>query len=405
MTTPAPNSPPGPLHGVSVVEHGEGVSSLFCARTLADLGAEVIKVERPEGDPSRSQGPFPSDEPGPEVSGRHLVLNTNKLSVTLDAATSTGQWLLASLVHQADVLVEHGLGPAVERVHSPADGTGLVRVSLTPFGLTGPYRDYRGHDITISAAGGLSYGTGFPDREPLTIPWDQTSYLAGYAAAVAAMMALHARRLTGRGQLVDVAEAEAPAVLLNGYHLPTFIYKGIPGRRWGNRMSLGLFPNCVLPANDGHVCIDTPQLEQYQRFLEILGDQPWFENPRYRNRRAMSEEYPEEAEALIAPWFADRAKAEIFEACRERRVPAVPVKTIGEVAEDEHLKSRSYWTAPEDSPRSPWPYPGPPYRFSDSPWRLRRPAPRLGEHNAEVYCGRLGLSPNDLAALRRGCVI
>ena len=230
----------------------------------------------------------------------------------------------------------------------------------------------------------------------------QNAYLGGFAAALAVVMALQARDRDGEGQVVDAAVAEAPALLLNGYHLPTYIYKGIPGRRWGNRMSLGLFPNCVLPALDGHVCIDAPQLAQYRRFLEVLGDQPWYSEPRYRNRRAMSEEYPEEAEALIAPWFAERTKEDIFETTRARRIPCVPVKTIGEAVADPHLAERDFWRTIDGEGEDGALYPGPPYRFSGGAWRLDRRAPRLGEHNAEVLRDRLGL---DLAGLRRAGVV
>ena len=397
------SAPPGPLAGVAVIEIADGVAGAFCSRTLADLGADTIKVEPPQGDPLRSHGPFPGDAPDSEASGLFRFLNANKRSVTIDAATATGAALIDRLLEDADVLVAEGrVRRALDLDALRARRPGLIAASITPFGETGPYRDYAAYDINISAAGGLSFGTGFPDREPLTIPLQQNAYLGGFAAALAIVMALQARDRDGEGQLVDAAVAEAPALLLNGYHLPTYIYKGIPGRRWGNRMSLGLFPNCVLPALDGHICIDAPQLAQYRRFLEVLGDQPWYSEPRFRNRRAMSEEYPEEAEALIAPWFAERTKEEIFETTRARRVPCVPVKTIGEAIADPHLAERGFWKTVDAEGGDGALYPGPPYRFSESPWRLDRPAPRLGEHNGEVLRDRLGLA---LAGLRRAGVV
>ena len=404
MTTPLDEPPPpGPLAGVAVVEAADGIAGAFCSRSLADLGADVIKVEPPSGDPLRSHGPFPNDEPHTEASGLFRFLNANKRSVTIDVASATGTSLFDRLLAAADVVVIQGGARAqldLDRIRERQSS--LIATSITPFGETGPYRGYTAYDINVSAAGGLSYGTGFPDREPLTIPLQQNAYLSGFAAALATTMALEAHDRDGEGQLVDVAEAQVPAVLLNGYHLPTYIYKGIPGRRWGNRMSLGLFPNCVLPARDGHICIDAPQLAQYQRFLEVLGDQPWYDEPRFRNRRAMSEEYPEEAEALIAPWFAGRSKEEVFETTRARRVPCVPVRTIAEAVNDPHLVERRYWqTIGEDEAL----YPGAPYRLSKSPWRLGRSAPRLGEHNDEVLRGRLGLRRDQLTHLRRAGVV
>ena len=408
MGTPPPA--PGPLAGVKVVEYGRNISAPFCARTLADLGAEVIKVEPPQGDPARLHGPFPSDQPHLEKSGLFLFLNASKLGVTLDVTRPQGRDLLRGLLRHADVFVENHPSSKMDGLRLDfgslkADNPRLLVTSITPFGRTGPYRSYKAHDINVSAAGGMSYGTGFPDREPLTTPLQQSSYFAGFAGALATAIALLARELTGRGQLIDISEAQASAVLLNGYHLPTYIYKGIPGRRWGNRMSLGLFPNCVLPAKDGYICIDTPQLAQYQRFLALLGEQPWSENPRYRNRRAMTEEYPEESEALIAPWFKERTKAQIFDLSRRNRIPCVPVKTMGESIDEPHLQERGYWqevTHPEGGPLK---YPGAPYRFSRSPWRLSRPAPLLGQHNRDVFCERLGLTEEELRRLEEEGVI
>ncbi len=381
---------PGPLAGVKVVEYGRNVSGPFCARTLSDLGADVVKVEPPAGDPARRHGPFPGDLPDPEKSGLFLFLNANKRGVTIDLAAPDGAKRLRDLIGQADVFIENypvgeidALGLDYDSLK--ADNPRLLVTSVTPFGRTGPYRDYKAYDLNISAAGGMSYGTGFPEREPLATPLLQSSFFAGFAAAVATTVALLARDQMGEGQLIDISESQVPAVLLNGYHLPTFIYRGIPGRRWGNRMSLGLFPNCVLPAKDGHICIDTPQLAQYQRFLALLGKQPWSEEPRYRNRRAMTEEYPEESEALIAPWFAERTKEDIFRLSMENRIPCVPVKTIGETVQDAHLAERGFWQSMEHPAAGPLTYPGPPYRFQRSPWQLRRPAPQLGQHNRETF--------------------
>ena len=398
------------MTGTTVVEYGRQVSGPFCARSLADLGAEVIKVEPIRGDPSRFHGPFPKDVPHREKSALYLFLNANKRSVTLDVEHPDGVRLLKRLIGEADIFVENFPAGVIDELGLDYGSLSrrherLIVTSVSPFGRTGPYRDYKATDINISAAGGMSYGTGFPDREPLATPLQQTSYLAGYAAALATAMALLSRDFTGRGQLVDVSEAQVPAVLLNGYHLPTFIYKGIPGRRWGNRMSLGLFPNCVLPAKDGHICIDTPQLAQYQRLLGLLGEQPWAEEPRYRNRRAMTEEYPEESEALIAPWFEERTKDEIFRLSRENRIPCVPVRTIGEAVNEPHLNQRGYWQTVDTPGAGPLTYPGAPYRFSASPWTLRRPPPRLGQHNFEVLAGLLGLSRGDLAGLEGDGVI
>ena len=174
------------------------------------------------------------------------------------------------------------------------------------------------------------------------------------------------------------------STLLTGYHLPTFIYRGIAGSRSGNRMRLGLFPNCVLPCRDGYVCIDAPQMEQYQRFLHLLGDPDWTENPRYRDRRAMSDQYPEEAENLIAPWFMEHDKEEILRLCLENRIPCAPVLTMDEALEMTHLHQRDWFVDAEHPEAGGFRYPGAPVRLHGSPCRIVRSAPLLGQHNADV---------------------
>ena len=277
--------------------------------------------------------------------------------------------------------------------------------SISPYGRSGPYKEYAGSDLTVNALGGLSFGTGHPQREPLTTPLYQASYLAGVGAAFAAIVALLARDATGEGQQVDVSEAQVIAALLSGYHLPTYIYKGVAGWRAGNRMRLGLFPNCVLPCKDGYICIDAPQLEQYQRFLALLDDTDWVDDPRYRDRRAMSDEYPEEAEALITPWFMQRTKEEILETCLENRIPCVPVRNFDEVLTDPQLTSRKFFQEVDHPEAGKLLHPGPPYRLSGSPCRTIRPAPLLGQHNREILCEELGLDPADLAEMALAGII
>lgn len=407
--------PPGALSGVRVVEWSNLVSAPYCGKLLAELGAEVIKVEPPGvGDDSRGLGPFPGDMPHPERSGLFLFANLNKMGVTLNLGTDVGRRLMERLLGSADIFLENqprealeeaGLDYPVLKERHPR----LIVTSISPYGRSGPYNRYRGYDLTANAVSGLSFGTGHPHREPLTTPLHQASYLAGVGAAFASTVALLGRDLTGRGQLVDVAEAQVIATLLTGYHLPTYIYRGVAGWRSGNRMRLGLFPNCVLPCKDGYVCIDAPQLEQYQRFLALLGDQDWMQEPRYRDRRAMSDQYPEEAEALIAPWFMQRTKEEILQACLENRIPCVPVKTFDEVLEDPQLNARDYFRSDFQEADHPeaggYRYPGPPYRLADTPAMVVRPAPRLGQHNAEVLGAGLGLSQEELSNLARQGVI
>ncbi|MGK2850832.1 MAG: CaiB/BaiF CoA transferase family protein [Candidatus Limnocylindrales bacterium] len=376
------------LQGIRVLELGRMVPAAFCAQMLADSGAAVVKVEPPGGDPARRFGPFVGDQ-GPETSALFLALNRNKRSVTLDHTSTAGREALERLLGWADVLVTNlspreldaaGLDPmALSERHRR-----LVVVAVTPYGLTGPYRDRPATDLTISAAGGLSVGIGDPDREPLALPELQAGHQSGLAAAIGAMAALFARRRTGRGQVVDVSETDVLATVHTGYHLPNFLYRGIGGIRAGHRMGLGLYPMTVLPCADGYVYLSCPQMEQWQRFLHLMGDPAWTEEPRYRNRRAMTEEYPDEVDALLIPWLMQHTRAELFTMCREAHIPCAPLNTIADVVADDHLRERGFFERIDHPVAGTATYPGVPFRISGDAGTPHRPAPLLGEHTAEV---------------------
>ncbi len=367
------------------------VSAPFCAKLLAELGADVIKIERADGDPARRCGPYPDGVPHPERSGLFLFVNQGKRGATLDTASGSGIGIdsLHRLLETADVFVENRPYSALAKAGITADDLArrhphLITVSLSPYGRTGDYRKYAGYDLQVNALSGMSFGTGHVHREPLTTPAQQAAYLAGVGGAYAAIVALLARETDAGGQYIDLADSSVIATLLTGYHLPTFIYRGIAGSRSGNRMRLGLFPNCVLPCRDGYVCIDAPQLEQYQRFLNLLGNPDWMDNPRYRDRRAMSDQYPEEAESLIAPWFMEHDKDEILQLCLENRIPCAPVLTMDEVLDSPHLLSREWFREVEHPQAGRHCYPGAPVRLHGSPLKITRPAPLLGQHTAEI---------------------
>ena len=405
------------------------VSAPFCAKVLAELGADVIKVEPPSGDPARRRGPFPDDVFHPESSGLFLFANQGKRGITLDTGTDAGIGQLHRLLETADIFVENQPYGVLKQVGVSAKQLverhpHLIAVSISPYGRTGDYKQYAGYDLQVNALSGMSFGTGHTHREPLTTPDQQAGFLAGVGGAYAAIVALLARdagaaltptplpqgeglNANGHpgGQYIDVADSGIIATLLTGYHLPTFIYRGIAGSRSGNRMRLGLFPNCVLPCRDGYVCIDAPQLEQYQRFLNLLGNPGWTEDPRYRDRRAMSDQYPEEAESLIAPWFKEHDKDEILQLCLENRIPCAPVLTMDEALESPQLLAR-HWFREVDHPLAGrLKYPGPAVRLHGSPLKATRLAPALGQHNDEVFKDRPTPSPCPLPSRERGATV
>ncbi|MEK7847730.1 MAG: CaiB/BaiF CoA-transferase family protein, partial [Chloroflexota bacterium] len=281
----------------------------------------------------------------------------------------------------------------------------LVVTSITPYGYTGPYRDFKGCDINCAAAGGVSSGNGEPAREPLSFALSQCDYQGGLSAMGATMSALLFREATGVGQHVDISIAEVMGALHMGNNIPTYIYRGIVALRAGRRGGPGRYPRTALPCKDGHFILSAIQLAEWVRFVELMGTPEWSKDPRYRDRRKMAEEYPEEVDALVSQWSTRYTKEEVFRMCQDRHIPCAPMRTADETLADTHLRERGYFLQGRTPAGHAFEMPGPSVRYSRTPWALRRQAPQLGEHNEDVFCGRLGLSREDLAALRRAKVI
>ncbi len=399
------------LRGLKVVEWGDFISAAYCAKLLADLGAEVIKVEPPQGgDESRSYGPFPNDEPNLEKSGLFLWLNAGKQGITLNLDARKGKELFRRLAQDADVVVENYRPPAAGKKRLSyaslrKQNPGLILASITPFGRTGPYKDYEGYHINCCAAGGVSIGIGSPDREPLAMPMFQGDFQAGISAASAIMLALLERRRSKKGQAIDISEAEVLATLHTGRHLLTYIFRGVSGLRRGNQGEYFWYPNCVLPCKDGYMALTAPQIEQWTRFVEMMGKPEWTEQSRYRNRRVMHEQYPEEVDNLLLPWLLARTKEEIFQMCREKHVPFAPVYTTADLAEHPHLVGRRFFRETHHPVAGTLKVPGSPFRFCGTSCEAETPAPLLGQHNEEILCGRLGYSRQELTELSRKGVI
>jgi len=402
------------LTGVKVLEYANFIAGPYCGKLLADLGAEVIKIEKPVvGDEARQYGPFPDDLPHPERSGLFLYLNTNKLSITLNTEAATGAKILKELLKESDIFIEDNPPAVMERLgldyaNLEKVNPGIIMVSVTPFGQSGPYRDYKGYAINCSALGGQSVCAGEPGREPLTPPLSLGHYQSGAAGAVAALAALFTRELTGKGQQADISEAQVWATLHTGNQVSAYVMHGLKRMRWGHRTP-GVYPYTILPCQDGYMSMIAIQGYQWKRFLELIGDgevPDWYANdPRFKERREISLKYADEMDALLAPWLMSHTKEEIYSLCREKRIPFAPVKNIKEVVNDSHLEVREYFVEVEHPATGPLKYAGAPYKLSETPWKVDNPAPLLGEHNEEVYCQRLGYSREELSQLRRGEII
>ena len=403
------------LKGVRVLDVSSGIAGPFCAKMLADYGAEVIKVEPPRiGDPSRSVGPFPGDEPHPEKSALYLHLNTNKKGVTLDLDTGAGAGIFKRLVQESDVLIESfsagkmtrlGLGNETLKKMKP----GLVMTSVTPFGQTGPHKDYEFTELTIFAMGGAMHREGLPDREPLKYGGEMGQYFAGTAAAAATMTALFAAAMTGVGDWIDISIQECLAGHPHqiGRRTP-YVYSGESDGRRQPRVTAagGREPYAVgtFWCKDGHVSflpLGPRMWPNLARMIEQPGlvDDERFATTVDRTERRL------ELEAIFQQWFDAHTKYEVFEAGQREGLPCAPVLDIGEVLENEQFKSRSFFVDVLHPDAGKLAYTGMPFGLSNVPREEQRPAPRLGQHNSEIFGGLLGLSEDELRLLGQEGII
>jgi len=388
------------LDDVRVIEYGNSISAPYCSKLMADLGADVIKVEVPgEGDVSRGRGPFLDDIPGPDRGGVFLYLNANKRGVTLDLERATGREIFKKLVRDADILIEDtrpgtfaalGLGYDTLKAINPR----LIMTSITPFGQTGPYKDYKGSDLIAWQMGGLGYvtpiHTGTPDHEPLRV-MQMASYLAGITAASAAMTALYHQRSTGTGQQVDVSQLEAVFLNLGWYYWP---YE----HRNNTRVSkFSMAPVGFIQCKDGWIYLVAHEDHHWALLLEMMGNPDWADTELFKDRFSRADNL-EALEPLITDWTMRYTKAEITEMGKAKGIPVGPVNSMEGVMESEQLQYREFFTEWEHPGAGRLTYPGAPYKLPRMPWEIRRPAPLLGQHNEEVYC-QLGYTRDELVRM------
>ena len=394
---------------------------LLCGRILADLGAEVIKVERPQGDPARSIGPFYEDVPHPERSLFWFAYNANKKGITLDIARRDGRELFMRLVKNVGFVIESfppgymeglGLGYPVLNEHNPR----LVVASITPFGSCGPYRDYKASDITLMAMGGYMYMTGETDRPPLRISSDQAYLHAASEAAVATIIALYHSGESGEGQHIDIS-VQASLMTCTVNAVPFWeMNQVILGRAGPYRVGLTAAKQRQLwDCKDGYVIFyfagGAFGAKGNTALVKWLGEEGLADDFVKAidwdsfDMAMATEEVEGHIEKLVAVLFKRYTAAELYENAIERGLTLCPVLTPAGILEDSQLKARDYWTEVEheESGRS-FRYPGPFARLSDRPNRYVR-APRIGEHNGEIYHDGLGLSYEQLVSLKQARVI
>ena len=365
------------LEGLAVIEIGGGFAASSTGKALADLGAEVVKVEPPEGDPLRCRGVVPGSKA--PAGGPFLHLNANKRSVVLDRTTASGRTELERLLARADLAIREGRAPELD------DGDAwcerhqrLVVVSITPFGLTGPRRGWRGDELTLVHAGGWGYiipGRGAPREWPPIRPFGHHALIqAGLHAAVAALAACRAARATGLGDHLDVSVQETVAFLL-GRHFTSYEYAG----RIDHRSDRSIYePMGFYPCRDGEVFIICPEQSQWERMLALMGETEWGSGESFGTRDARGEHSAEIRERVSA-WTSRHGAEEVFHVLQGARVGAAPVFEHARLTELEHLRARDFFVPVDHSGAGRIELLGPPYRLRRPLWRLARPAPALGE--------------------------
>lgn len=386
----------GPLTGTRVVDLSQYVAGPYCSRILAGFGADVIKVEPPDGDPIRRWGPFAGTVPSPETGALHLYLNQGKRSVTLDLDTEAGRAILRELLATADVLVESfrpgalaDLGFGYEQLRE--EFPGLLYVSITPFGQTGPYAQYLGWEITTYALSGLMYITGEPDREPLKNGGYLGQYGAGQNAYVATLAGLWERASSGLGQHVDVSVFEHATSLLEMTDM-AYIYAGQVYPRSGNgsRAAWGIYP-CA----DGFVGVVSGPLRRWANVATLM-EEPILADSRYQQAGSQSE-LRDEIDALMLPWLVTHNKEEIYQQAQALGLPFGYVATPADLFRNEQLEYRGFFHTVEHPIAGALRYPSVAAHFTDGLWESRR-APLLGEHTDELV-EALGHDPDSRARL------
>jgi formyl-CoA transferase len=392
---------PGPLAGLRVLEATTTWAGPMCGCLLADLGADVIKVEHPDGEVARRSPPLlPGTDP--PVSFMHLTLNRNKRSLSLDLREPDGLALFLALAERCDVLIENfrpgtlagwGAGYAAVRARRPD----VVYVSISGFGQWGPWSERVGYDPLAQAASGFMSLNGAPDGEPVKSPTFLADDLAGLHAALATLAALRHRDATGEGQHVDVALLDAMLFQSTGYL--TLGALGVELPRHGNEFRIAAPANSY-PCRDGRLLVGVLLDSQWARLARVIGRPELAQHPDYATTPARIARR-REVDGWVADWLRDQTAEQALARLLAEDVPAARVQTYAEAAREPAVLAREMLQTP---PGSALPVTAPAVKLSRTPLRVRSAAPALGAHNDEIL-DELGVAPEERRRLRARRVI
>lgn len=410
-----------PLSGLTALDLTDR-KGYVCGQILGDLGVEVIKVEPPKGDPGRQIGPFYHDTRDPEKNLYWFAFNRSKRGITLNIQSQAGQELCRELIKRADFVFESFSPGYLEKLGLGFSSLGeinprLIMTSITPFGQTGQYKDYKGHNLTLMGMGGFSYIAGDPDRPPLSLPTENSFVLAGVGAAAGTLLAYWHRSSTGKGQHVDVSIHE---VMVRGVALELgfwLLQKHIVKRTGMFRYRGNILQRTTWPCQDGFVswvffggAFGAGQVRELVKWMESEGiETPLKEKSQNWGNIDLSRVSQEEVQSWekeFGDFIRYKTKAEIYQEAIKRGLFLAPMNSIKDVAQDKHLESRKFWTNlshPELGDELT--YPGGFYRSTEKAPQPRFRAPLIGEHNKQIYGEELGISREKLTKLEKEGVI
>ncbi len=399
------------LEGVRGLEYCGTLAGAYCTKLMSDMGAEGIKVEPPEtGDVARNSPPFPDDVSHPEKSGLFLFVNTNKLGITLNPSVPEGRKIFEKLAGEVDVVVEDWPLGHMESIELGYErlrelDPGLIVASITPFGRSGPFKDYRARTLNVSHVSGQGYLLPLPspdlERAPVQMGGNSTDYDIGQTASVAILAALFSKGTTGKGQLIEVSGQEA-ALSLQRVEGVIYANSGQVSNRLGPKTERGI--TRLVPCKDGHVIMVTPLDHQKESLARLVGAPVELA----KNSGMDTEEDAANIAALterVREWMKDRPGEEISHEAQALSCPITTMSSAEDVKNSRQMNSRGFFIETDHPVAGKLEIPGVPYRFLATPSTLERAAPLLGEHNEEILCERLGYGREELKDLEEAGAI
>jgi CoA:oxalate CoA-transferase len=392
-----------PLDGLKVIDLTRVLAGPFSTMLLADMGADVIKVENPDGgDDSRAFGPFKNG-----LSAYYISLNRSKRSVTLNLKEERAKEILKKLVEKADVLVENYKPGTMKKLGLDYDALKkinprLIYAASSGFGQTGPYSSRAAYDLILQGMSGFMSITGFDAEHPVKAGSSIADVFTGVFTAVGILAALEHRNKTGQGQQIDVAMLDCMIATLENA-VATFDCTKKPPKPIGN-VHRSIAPFASFPTSDGLVNVCAGNEELWRKFCETVGMEKYVKDERFANNKARVENFGELAK-IIGEHTSKRTTAEWMQALDAVKVPCGPIMNMEQVVNDPQVKARNMIVELDHADKGKFLAPGVPIRFSETPASIKSIAPTLGEHNFEIYGKELGLSREEIETLQKDGVI